>query len=523
MNKNRIVAVSILTAGLAFSLLPFKTSSHPSKFLRAQYPISGRYIVVLNDTAPKPAPRRSAIGAVGSLKGDQMVEDQADVSTTDSSEDAVSQALSLSSMYGGKVREVYDKALKGYSVEMSETDAEILSQDARVKYVEEDAVMTVASDQVGPPWGLDRSDQRALPLNGDYNFTRSGVGVNAYIIDTGIRVTHSEFTGRADMAYNAVKDGSNTDCNGHGTHVSGTIGGITYGVAKNVMLHGVRVLDCNGNGALSDVISGVNWVTRHAVKPAVANMSLSGGPSASLDDAINSSMAAGITYVVAAGNGNTFACDYSPSRIPGVITVGATDDFDNRAYFTNYGTCVDIFAPGVDVTSAWATDDNATFTASGTSMASPHVAGTVALYLEANRGAQPAAVSSAIVSNGTTGLVKNLFYDTPNVLLYTEFASSATCQGTVFQGTIDSSGSSFQTSLDGFAGGNGLYSGILATPPTRVQYSLSLERKKGSRWTQVASINSSNVSLLYNGSNGFYRWRVSGNPGSTYNLCAVTP
>lgn len=500
MNKNRIIALSILAAGIIFSLLPSKTSSHPSKFVRSQNPIAGSYIVVLNDALP----RRSNPG------------------NSDVSLDASSRSLALAATYGGTIHQIYDEALKGYAVEMTETDAQALSEDARVKYVEEDSVMTATGDQFGAPWGLDRSDQRDLPLNGDYNFTRSGVGVNAYVIDTGIWTTHSEFTGRADMSYTALRDGYNTDCNGHGTHVAGTLGGATYGVAKNVLLHGIRVLDCNGNGSLSNVIAGVNWVTRHAVKPAVANMSLSGGPSTSLDDAINSSIASGVTYTVAAGNGNTFACDYSPSRIPGVITVGATDSLDNRAYFTNYGTCVDLFAPGVNITSAWAGDNYATYTASGTSMASPHVAGAVALYLEGNRNALPAEVSAYLVSNGTTGIIKNLFYDTPNVLLYTEFANSSSCSGTIMSGSIADTGYSFQTSFDGFSGGNGLYSGTLATSPDGTQFGLALERKKSTRWGQVAS-GATNAAILYSGNSGTYRWRVTGPAGSSYNLCSVTP
>jgi len=273
--------------------------------------------------------------------------------------------------------------------------------------------------QTNPPWGLDRIGQRDLPLNQTYSYTTNGTGVNAYIIDTGIRRTHTQFGGRAFVGFDAIGDGQNTnDCNGHGTHVSGTVGGSTYGVAKNVRLFAVRVLSCSGSGSNAGVIAGVNWVTNNRIRPAVANMSLGGGASTALDTAVRNSIAAGVTYAIAAGNSNTNAANSSPARVTQAITVGASTRTDARSSFSNFGSVVDIFAPGSSITSAWRTSDTATNTISGTSMATPHVAGMAARVLQNNTGASPATVRDELVAQATLNHLSGIPTGTANRLLF---------------------------------------------------------------------------------------------------------
>ena len=317
----------------------------------------------------------------------------------------------------GRLTNVYAYALSGFSAEMTEEEAVALSRDPDVKFVEEDSEVHAIATQSNAPWGLDRTDQRDRPLSGTYSYTSTGSGVNAYIIDTGIRRTHTQFGGRAFAAFDAF-GGSTNDCNGHGTHVAGTVGGSTYGIAKSVRLYAVRVLNCSGSGSTSGVIAGVDWVTRNHVKPAVANMSLGGGASSSLDTAVRNSIAAGVTYAVAAGNSNVNASNSSPARVGEAITVGSTTSTDARSSFSNYGSIVDIFAPGSSITSAWSTSDTATRTISGTSMATPHVAGVAARYLQGNPGASPATVRNAIVNAATTGRISGLPTGTSNRLLF---------------------------------------------------------------------------------------------------------
>lgn len=321
----------------------------------------------------------------------------------------------------------YRSVLDGFSATMSKAEAGVLAADPRVAYVEQNQVVRLNATQTNATWGLDRIDQRSLPLSTTYTYDTTASNVNAYIIDTGIRTSHSEFGGRAVVGTDTVGGGQNgQDCQGHGTHVAGTVGGKTYGVAKAARLVAVRVLDCNGSGTTAGVIAGVDWVTANAVKPAVANMSLGGGVNTSLDDAVKRSIASGVSYAVAAGNGNILglpenACNTSPARVPEAITVGATDNADRRASFSNYGTCVDLFAPGVKVTSAWRTGDTATNTISGTSMAAPHTAGVAALYLSKNPTASPAQVRAALVNNATSGKVQNALTGSPNRLLHSRF------------------------------------------------------------------------------------------------------
>ncbi|MFF9867994.1 S8 family serine peptidase [Streptomyces sp. NPDC013953] len=321
----------------------------------------------------------------------------------------------------------YRSALTGFSGTLSRARAAALAADPRVAYVEQNRTVRLNATQPDATWGLDRIDQRSLPLSTTYTYGTTASNVNAYIIDTGIRTSHSEFGGRAVVGTDTVGGGQNgQDCQGHGTHVAGTVGGRTYGVAKAARLVAVRVLDCNGSGTTAGVIAGVDWVTANAVKPAVANMSLGGGASATLDSAVARSIASGVSYTVAAGNGNILglpekACNTSPARVPEAITVGATDNADKRASFSNYGTCVDLFAPGVKITSAWRTGDTATNTISGTSMAAPHTAGVAALYLARHPAASPAQVRDALVGNATPGKVQNALTGSPNRLLYSLF------------------------------------------------------------------------------------------------------
>jgi subtilisin family serine protease len=319
---------------------------------------------------------------------------------------------------GAVPEHVYAAALRGFAGFMSEEDAVAISRNPLVAYVEEDSEMHAIATQTAPPWGLDRIDERALPLSGTYSYTRTGSGVNVYVIDSGIRRTHTQFGGRARSAFTAINDGRGTaDCNGHGTHVAGTVGASTYGVAKGVTLHAVRVLGCSGSGFTSGVIAGVEWVTAHRVRPAVANMSLGGGASSSLDTAVRNSIASGVTYAIAAGNSNVSAASSSPARVVEAITVGSSTSSDARSSFSNVGSVVDLFAPGSSIRSTWFTSDSATATISGTSMASPHVAGVAARYLQGNPGASPSSVRNAIVSFSTTGRLSGIPTGTANRLL----------------------------------------------------------------------------------------------------------
>jgi subtilisin family serine protease len=349
-------------------------------------PLSGSYIVV--------------------LKADQAVAAPAVRSRLDT----------LATRYAATVRHRYSSAVQGFSATMTAQQARRLAANPAVAFVEQDSVVHVDATQSGATWGLDRVDQRNLPLSGSYTYNTAASNVTAYVIDTGIMTSHGEFGGRAAVSYDAM-GGNGQDCNGHGTHVAGTIGGSTYGLAKGVRLRAVRVLDCNGSGSNSGVIAGVDWVTSNHAANSVANMSLGGGVSSALDSAVSRSISSGVTYALAAGNSNANACNSSPARVGAAITVGATTSSDARASYSNYGSCLDIFAPGSNITSAWSS--GGTNTISGTSMASPHVAGAAALYLGLHPGSSPATVRNALVNSATANVVGGAGTGSPNRLLYT--------------------------------------------------------------------------------------------------------
>ncbi|KAA9162345.1 S8 family peptidase [Amycolatopsis acidicola] len=370
-------------------------------------------VAAVATSAPAMAKEGSIVGAdgIGAIKDSYIVVFKDGSSAVDA----------LAGKLGGVVHQKFSTALHGYSATMSEAQAKRAAADPAVAYVEQDHVFSIAATQTNPPsWGLDRVDQRSLPLDSSYTYSTTASNVHAYIIDTGINLTHTDFGGRAKSGYDFVDNDSNaTDCNGHGTHVAGTVGGSTYGLAKGVQLTAVRVLDCSGSGSYAGVIAGIDWVAQNAVKPAVANMSLGGSASTSVDNAVKSAIAAGVTFAVAGGNESTSACNSSPARTAEAITVGATTSTDARASYSNYGSCLDIFAPGSSIKSDWIGSTTATNTISGTSMATPHVTGAAALYLATHTTATPATVRNALVAAGTTGKVTSAGSGSPNVLLYT--------------------------------------------------------------------------------------------------------
>ncbi|MGA4730721.1 S8 family peptidase [Micromonospora taraxaci] len=370
-----------------------------------------------------PALAAEPVGVVRAAGGATAVPDSYIVVLKDSAvaRDRVGDtAKRLSGRHGGAVARTYAAALRGFEVKVSASAAARIAADPAVAYVEQNHTVSISGTQTNPPsWGLDRIDQRNLPLDSSYTYPNTASNVHAYIIDTGIRFSHNDFGGRATSGYDAVDGGSADDCNGHGTHVAGTVGGSAYGVAKGVQLVGVRVLNCSGSGTNAGVIGGVDWVTANAIKPAVANMSLGGGANTSLDNAVRNSIASGVTYGLAAGNDSgANACNTSPARTTEAITVGSTTSSDARSSFSNIGTCLDIFAPGSSITSAWYTSNTATNTISGTSMATPHVVGAAALVASANPSWTPAQVRNQLVANATPNVVGSPGSGSPNLLLY---------------------------------------------------------------------------------------------------------
>jgi subtilisin family serine protease len=385
--------------------------------------------------AVSPAPRLTtpgaarAAGAPAPGAGD-VIPGQYIVVFDDATPDPEARAREKVARHRGALAHTFRHAVRGFAARLSDDAVDALRADPDVRYVEPDRRVRALGTQAGATWGLDRVDQRDVPLSASYSYTLTGAGVNAYIIDTGVRLGHADFGGRAVSGYDAVDGGSADDCNGHGTHVAGTVGGAASGVAKGARLWAVRVLDCQGNGTASAIVAGVDWVTGNHVKPAVANMSLGGVASAAIDDAVRRSVAAGVVYAAAAGNGDAFgvpadACGASPARVAEALTVGATDQGDGEAAFSNFGPCVDLLAPGVAITSAGHQGDTQLVSASGTSMAAPHVAGAAALYLEGHPAASPAAVAAALLDNAGRNKVllhtASVSGGTANRLLYTGF------------------------------------------------------------------------------------------------------
>jgi subtilisin family serine protease len=456
--------------------------------------IDGRYIVVFHEQAPAAAASVARVDA---------------------------RAL------GAKILHSYNHALDGFSARLSQGAVESLRSNPHVAFIEADSRVHASDTQSPATWGLDRIDQRNRPLSNSYTYNATGAGVNAYIIDTGIRFSHTQFGGRAVSGFDAVDGGSADDCNGHGTHVSGTVGGSTHGVAKGVRLIGVRVLNCQGSGSNSGVIAGVDWVTGNhsAGQPAIANMSLGGGANSALDTAVNNSINDGVSYAVAAGNSSTNACNSSPSRVGAAMTVGSSTSSDARSSFSNFGTCLDLFAPGSSITSTWHTSNTATNTISGTSMASPHVAGVAALYLQGSPSASPATVRNAIVNSATPGVLSGVGTGSPNLLLYSLFGSapppppppSGCSLAESYSGSLSGTGDA-----DIHPGGTYFYSSRSGTHrgcvrgPSGTDFDLYLYRWNGFSWSIVArgETSSSSEDVAYNGSTGYYYWRVTSYSGS---------
>lgn len=396
--RSQVLAVGLLALATTTAATATPAAAAPAtgevRLAGTAEAIPGSYIVVLKDSAVGgKAGSGTAAAAVRTRSG------------------------ALARSYGGSVKQTFGAALNGFEATLSAPAAKRLAANRDVKYVEQNQRVSLLTTQPNATWGLDRIDQRNRPLSTTYTYSQTASNVTAYIIDTGIKYTHSDFGGRASFGYDAVGSGG-VDCNGHGTHVAGTVGGTTYGVAKQVRLVGVRVLNCSGSGTTAGVVAGVNWVTQNAHKPAVANMSLGGGASTALDNAVAGSISSGVTYALAAGNSNATACSTSPARVASAVTVGATTNTDGRASYSNYGTCLDIFAPGSNITSDWYSSDSATNTISGTSMASPHVAGAAALVLSANPGYNPTQVRDTLVANATPNVVTNPGSGSPNRLLF---------------------------------------------------------------------------------------------------------
>lgn len=503
--------ITIIIIALFFSLGVVSSTSQSSiakteKYRSSAWAVPGRYIVVLNDAA--------------SISRDRLPD----------------AANRLSDEYNGRIDRLFNGAVKGFSAKISKADAEKLSSDPRVAYVEEDGIVETSEVQQNATWGISRIDQRewVYPLSTDYEYSKSGLGTNVYVVDTGVLVEHPEFEGRAVDAFNASRDRTPiAECNGHGTHVAGTIGSRTYGVAKNASILSVRVFPCWGNALVSDVVSGLDWIQRHGTGPAVVNMSLAATRSSTMDSAVQSLINKGFTVVAAAGNGDTDACSFSPAHISDVITVGATDNRDFKSNTSNFGPCVDIYAPGVGIESTWNQYPAPipTNIMSGTSTASPHAAGAAALYLEMNPAAKPADVSAAILSASTQGIVQNISADSINRFLFTAFsalsdAPPAPCAGNAYSGMIAFAGEiQFQSGQNGFSASTGKFSASL-TSANSASFRLKLEKKKRNGWVTAASAEGTGAVSIsnYNGKSGTYRWDIEAlSDGVDYTLCSVTP
>jgi subtilisin family serine protease len=386
MRKTAILALVTSVAACQDLSEPVGPASYSSNAAATAHQLADRFIVVLHDDVPDP----------------EQVSDE------------------LIRTHGGTKHYQYRYSLRGFAATLPPQAVEAIRRNPRVRFVEQDGIAYAIGTQLNPPsWGLDRIDQHALPLDATYNYGNDGTGVRAYILDTGVRPTHEQYAGRVTHGWDFIdNDADASDCHGHGTHVAGTVGGTTVGVAKNVRLVSVRVLGCGGSGTWSQVIAGIDWVTGNAIKPAVANMSLGGGLNSAVNTAVNNSVAAGVVYAVAAGNSNADACVFSPASAASALTVGATTISDARSSFSNFGTCLDVFAPGSAIYSSTNTGNNTYESWNGTSMATPHVAGVAALYLATNTSASPAQVANAINTAATPNVVTSAGTGSPNLLLY---------------------------------------------------------------------------------------------------------
>ncbi|MEU3707239.1 S8 family peptidase [Streptomyces anulatus] len=365
--------------------------------------------------APAPEGRVLHAGAAEAIPGSYIVT----LKETAGFRASPAQGKKLIAGYGGRIERTYTSALNGYAARLSSTAAKRLAADPAVASVEQNQKVHSTATQTNAPWGLDRIDQPNLPLNGTFTYPDSaGVNTTVYVLDTGVRITHQDIVGRASNGYDFVdNDNVAQDGNGHGTHVATTAAGTVYGVAKKAKIVAVRVLNNSGSGTTAGVIAGVDWITANHVASSVANVSLGGGPSTTLDNAVRRSIASGVTYSIAAGNSNAPASGFSPARVETALTVGATTRTDARATYSNHGPLVDLFAPGSDITAGWATSDTATYTGNGTSFAAPHVAGAAAVYLTNHPGSSPAAVGTALVNGATSNVLTGIGTGSPNKLL----------------------------------------------------------------------------------------------------------
>ena len=520
MKKMVLVSVALCAGALASTFLPSISSAKNDKFRRAADPVAGRYIVVLDDNAFDLA------------SGERVGDEVSDLART----------------YGGRTQRVYANVLKGYATEMPETDAMRLSSDPRVKYVEEDSLVEPQAIQDNSGWGLSRLDQRgwSYPYDNTYSYGSSGRGVSVYILDDKFLTSHPDFGGRAFPAFDAYNDPTPAgNCSYHGTFVAGIVGSQTYGVAKSAALYSVAVLPCSGGaGTTSTVIAGLDWVYRNASRPAVINMSFAANVSATLESAVQNVINAGISAVSSAGNYNADACNYSPGRMADVINVSSTDVRDYQDEYTASGSCVDIFAPGVAVSSTSNYNGGSFGQASGTSFAAPYAAGAAALYLETNPTASARDVAAFIVRQGTPGVIGNLTAGSPNLVLFSYVDGGPTpsptpvptptpspspspapsCGGMSFGGTLVSGAFEYKSSKTGFSSGSGVFQGTLSVSGgTQI---LSLERKKGKTWSMVAASGATNstATVTFSGNSGTYRWKVQSVSGDgSYGLCSVIP
>ncbi|MBD8527390.1 S8 family peptidase [Pseudoxanthomonas sp. CAU 1598] len=510
----RTLLASAMCAALGLAV----QSASAADLRLAQQPVPGRYIVVLKEDSAR-------LASEASIANRRHIPEVAQVAQ---------QIAAQSPGRRMRVLQSFNEALRGFVANnLSDDDIVRLLEDPRVDYVEEDGVVRINTTQNNATWGLDRIDQASLPLNGTYVYDTTASNVHAYIIDTGIRASHNDFGGRVSGGYSAINDGNGThDCQGHGTHVAGTVGSATYGVAKGVRLYPVRVLGCDGSGTNSGVIAGIDWVRTNHSAPAVANMSLGGGASSAVDSAVANLSSAGVTVVVAAGNDSSSACNYSPARAPSAITVGSTTSSDSRSSFSNYGSCLDIFAPGSSILSTSNGSNSATATLSGTSMASPHVAGAAALYLAGNPSASPSQVTNALINAAVSNAVGNPGSGSPNRLLQTgadggtnppdpdpdpDPPGDEPCTACAkYSGSLSYSGDyDYQPDGNYYYSSGGTQRGWLRGP-SNADFDLELHRWSWWGWTKVAQGISSNSSedVTYNGSSGYYMWRVVSYSGS---------